>query len=141
MADRATAGGDLLAAQIVETLDRRLLRHQHRKPIARLPDRSDRLDRHIGGCREGERRIADQSGFDGAGAERFQQRRRGRKLLPLDLVGNVLEHAGRFHHGLRIALLVADPQRGLRGSENGGAEQEPGGKCEADHCAATPCVA
>ena len=124
MADRAAAGGDLLAAQIVKTLDRRLLRHQHREPIARLPDRGDRLDRHVGGSREGEWRISDQPGLDRTGAERFQQRRRGRKLLPLDLVGNVLQHAGRFHHGLRIALLVADPQRGLRRSENGGAEQK-----------------
>jgi hypothetical protein len=59
--------------------------------------------------------IADQAGFDGSGSERLEQRRGGGKLLPLDLVRHVLEHAGRLHHGLRIALLVADAQRGLRG--------------------------
>ena len=91
MADRTAAGGDLLAAQIVETLDRRLFRHQDREPVPRLPDGGDRLHRHVGGSGEGEWRISDQPGLDRAGAERLQKRRCGRKFLPLDLVGNVLE--------------------------------------------------
>ena len=122
MADRAAAGRDLLAAQIGKTLDRRVFGHEDREPLAGLPDRGDRLHRRAGGGGEGEGRIADEPGLDRAGAQRLEQRRGRRKLLPLDLVGNVLEHARGFHHGLRIALLVADAQRGLRGGEIGARE-------------------
>jgi len=124
MADRAAAGRDLLAAEVIEAVNMRVARHQDRETFPALADGADRLHRHIGGGGECKRGIADQPGFDGACAQRFQQRRRGREFLPLDLVGHVPENAGRFHHGLRIALLIADPQGCLGGRRSDGAQQE-----------------
>ncbi|MGY4477674.1 hypothetical protein ACVILL_005088 [Bradyrhizobium sp. USDA 3364] len=138
MADRAAAGCDLLAAQIVKTPDRGIFRHHDRKPVARLPHGRDRLDRNLGGGRERERRVADQAGVDRARPKCLQQRRRRGELLPLDLVGNILEYAGRFHHRLRIALLVADAQRGLRGGDVDGGERKRRRDNETDHSAAIP---
>ncbi len=141
MTDRTAAGRDLLAAQIVEIPDGGLLGDENGEAFLRLPHGGNRLDRHVGRRGKGEGRIADQAGFDRTGAERLQQRRRGRKLLPLDPVGNVFQHAGGFHDRLRIALLVAHPQGGLsegRPGQSTGQAQQQSGEQQTLHSAATP---
>jgi hypothetical protein len=138
MPDRASPGRDLLSFEILKAVNVGIARHQDRQAFLALPDGADRLHRHIGGRGESKRRIPDQPGFDRAGAQRLQQRRRGRKFLPLDLVGHVLEDAGRFHHSLGIALLIADPQRRLGGSGSDRAQQQARNEDEAFHSAATP---
>ena len=138
MTDRTAAGRDLLSFQAVEVADGKVLLNQHRESLAALPDRRDGLDGHIGCRGERERRVTDQTGFNRTRAQRFQQRRRGRKLLPLDLVWNILQDARRFHHGLRISLLIADPQGGLGMRRGHRAQQQARNKNTAHHSAATP---
>src|SRR6266550_3902752 len=138
MTDRTAAGRDLLASQVLEVADRRILPNQHRETLAALPDRSDGLDGNVGGRGEGKGSVADQTGFDRACAQRFQQRCRGRKLLPLDLVRHILQDAGRLHHGLRISLLIADTQRGLRLRRGNRTQQQARDENIAHHSAATP---
>src|SRR5258707_825315 len=64
-------------------------------------------------------------------------RRRRREFLPLDLVRHILEYAGRFHHGLRIALLIADPQGGLGRCRSDSAQQKARNEKTTHHSAAT----
>ena len=82
-------------------LDGRVRAHQHGKAALLCPRGQDRPDRSPRGDREGEGRIADDAGIDGLGVEGLEQRSGGRELAPLDLVGQILEHAGGFHQGAR----------------------------------------
>jgi hypothetical protein len=68
MTDRAAAGCDLFATQLLETPDRRLVGNENGEPLLRLPDRGNRLDRDVGRSGKGEGRIADQPGLDRARA-------------------------------------------------------------------------
>jgi hypothetical protein len=126
------------AAKLLEAFDRRILRHQDGKPLARLPDRGNGLCPHIGGRRKGEGRIPDQSRVDRARAQRFEQGRGGGEFLPLDLVRDVLENAGRLRHGLRVSLLVADAQDGFSVRERRCADKKCRGEKKSDHSAASP---
>ncbi|SDG46296.1 hypothetical protein SAMN05216338_1001395 [Bradyrhizobium sp. Rc2d] len=49
MADRAATGCDLLSPQIGKALDRGVLGHEDREPLARLPDGGNRLHRRARG--------------------------------------------------------------------------------------------
>lgn len=70
----------------------------------------DCLGRQAGGRRKGQGRVTHRTGVDGIGAKRFQQWCCIRELASHQLVGQVVEHACSFHHGARIAALIADTQ-------------------------------
>ena len=102
-----------LPLRSAKDLDGRVRAHQNGKPTLICPRGQDGPDRSPRGDRESEGRIADDAGIDGLGVEGLQQRSRGRELAPLDLVGQILEHAGGFHQGAGPAALIADLENRL----------------------------
>ena len=115
MPDRTAAGRDLLALQIVEALDLRILRAPESRGLpASAGSRAIAFTGTLAAAAKVNGASPTSPVSIAPAPSASSKRRSGRKFLPLDLVGHVLEHAGRFHHGLRIALLVADAQRALR---------------------------
>lgn len=92
-------------------MDRRILFHQDGHAIEILPGDGDDLDRRTQCAQEQHRRIAEQADIQAVGVECFGHRRARRKLLPFKRIRQVIQHAGRFHHGLGVVALVAHHQR------------------------------
>ena len=114
MRARTLGDADLLAAQIRKRLDRRILGHDDRLPIAARRNYRDIVDIGVSGLRKDRRSVAGVTIIHAARIDGFQQRRAKGEFDPFDRnalrLETLLEQLLRLHDERDRGLLIADAQ-------------------------------
>ncbi|MNX97950.1 hypothetical protein D3C86_1303340 [compost metagenome] len=139
----AALEGNLLAFQVFERLQRRILLHEDGRPTGRSLVGADVTQIAAGGLREKRRHIASRANIKRACAKRFEKRRPGGEFRPPDLDAAIFqqrfERALAFRERYHAILLPANPQCGGCGACPPDMRQKrrPGRTCNQSQCSAS----